>query len=321
MILTEQRLARWALAVGLSAGCADAPRAEDAAADAETVADASDTDGGARDATSDSDSASDEDAAPLGDAAPLFQVSLIESRAASVSGWTAIATAGAVREPEQVETLRVGDCALLAAEVLPFCDPACEPGTICLADDVCGAPPVPLGAGDIRVDGLSVDLTLHPETQYFYYAATFAPEPVDGLLFTAGAAVTATAEGGNVPAFTVASEGVAPLASTLACPPDLAGDGAVTVQWTASGDELARVRFELASGNHGSQFARIACEAPDRRGALTIDRALLDAWLASPRPYTLARLERRRAGAVPVVGPDGPGLVVLSLSSQIDCRW
>lgn len=93
-----------------------------------------------------------------------------------------------------------GDCALVKPVEPPFCDPPCDPGTVCVADDTCGAPHQALGAGDIALAGLKVGCTLHPETQYHYYAPLFDPEPADGDVFDEGDVLTATAPGDDVPA-------------------------------------------------------------------------------------------------------------------------
>ena len=104
--------------------------------------------------------------------------------------------------------------------------------------------------------------------------------------------------------------GVPQLATDLACPPPLERGIALQVRWTAGASD--GVHLDLESGNHGGQFARIACDTADD-GALDIDAALIDAYLDSPRPLDLWRLVRHNA----TIG----GIVRLSTQSQVSCRW
>lgn len=247
-----------------------------------------------------------------------FQVVVHESRSVAADVRSAFATAGrpGMSELGAIEALRVGDCVLITPAPFPFCDPACGPGTICVTGDVCEAPPEPVGAGDVIVTGLTSALTLHPETQYQYYAATFDPEPDDGDLFEAGAVITATAEGGNVPGFTLTSRGVASLETTLACPAPLTGGEALALSWTPSGQAGDRLRVVFQSGNHGTQFARIECDTADT-GALVIDAALVSGYLAGQRPVESWRMTRVHESR----GLAGDALVALSIESGVLCMW
>ncbi|TNF37351.1 MAG: hypothetical protein EP329_03405 [Deltaproteobacteria bacterium] len=249
---------------------------------------------------------------------PSFQVSLWESESAAGGSRTAFATAGR-RYPDDepgAGDLVSGPCRLLFPAPYPFCDPACGPGTICVADDVCEAPDPPIGAGDIRVTGLKSALTLHPETQWQYYGATFDPEPSGGELFDEGTPITATAVGDSVAAFTVTAQGVGNLATDLACPLTFSEVAALEVRWTPSNQAGDRLRFTLQSGNHGSQFVRIVCDSADT-GVLTVDAALMTAYLTEQRPVESWRLERFREG----LAPAGDAAVALFVGSDVGCSW
>lgn len=240
-----------------------------------------------------------------------FVVDLIESRNVDGASPYGFAIAGRRFEESTANGTTIGDCTFYPAAMPPFCDPQCAIGTICVADGECGAPLTPLSAGDITVTGLTAGLSLHPATQYSYYAPTFTPaEPADGDLFHADAHIVATATGGNVPPFEIAVHGVEDLSTSLVCPPPLQRGAALEVRWTAGSAHA--VHLDLESGNHGGQFARIACDTADD-GALDVDAALIDAYLDSPRPVDLWRLVRHNATT--------SGTVRLTAASQVSCRW
>lgn len=272
---------------------------------------AGDVDSGAPDASGAEDAGSD--AGPS--AAADFQVRIWEAE--SAADGSRIAFAGAGRSaPEEVADQRVGDCGLFLPEAPPFCDPPCDPGTICVADGACEAPAPAIGVGDITVTGLKAALTMHPETEYHYYVGTFVPEPADGDVFDGGTEITATAAGDDLPAFTVTGLGVADLASTLGCPLDFVDGSALEVHWTPGDQPGDRVRFALQSGNHGAQFAHIVCDAEDS-GSLTVDATLLATYLGESRPVESWSLSRRRESTAAA----GSAVVALTTESDVDCRW
>lgn len=245
------------------------------------------------------------------DAGPVvFSVSLVESTSAGDSSAVAFATAGRIFTESTANGTTVGECTFYPAAPPPFCDPACAIGTVCVADGVCDDPLEPLSAGDISVTGLTVALSLHPETQYFYYTPTYTPEPSDGDLFADDASIVATSEGANVASFSITAGGVDDTATTLACPPTMSGDAALEVRWTAG--DAGEVHFDLESGNHGGQFARIACDGPDD-GTFVIDAALMDRYVDAARPLDLWRLARRNTAS--------SGRALLIVSSEVSCRW
>lgn len=259
--------------------------------------------------------ASEPDADPEPDR--VFAVSVTEWVGSTGDPDSAYAGAGRSWEWEPSYVVATsGDCAFVQPVDPPFCDPPCDLGTICGADDTCGPPVEALGAGDIVVTGLKVGCTLHPETQYHYYGPLFDPEPPDGDVFDEGDLLTATAPGDDVPPFTVATRGVREVDPTLACPPDLAAGQGLDVTWTPGVQAGDRVAFVLQSGNHGTQFARILCETSDT-GSLHVDAALLDAWLTEWVPIYAWRFTRWHEEWV-----DLPGVrVTFTASSLTGCMW
>jgi len=258
------------------------------------------------DTTLASDTTSDPDGGP---ATPEFQVVLIEAHTPGFAP-VPIVTAGRIYVESTEAGTTVGDCTFYPALPPPFCDPPCAIGSVCIDDDTCGAPLEPLGAGDISVSGGEVGISLHPETQYFYYVPTLTPEPVDGDLFAPDAHLVARATGGNVPAFELAGRGVEDLVTPLACPPPLAADVALVVTWTAG--DGGNVHLDIESGNHAGQFARIACDSPDD-GEIVVAGSLVASYLAAGRPLDLWRLARENVTAV--------GRARLYVASQVSCRW
>lgn len=270
-----------------------------------------DVDSGAPDASGAGDAGDD-----AGPSAPAdFEVRIWEAESATDGSRIAFAGAGRSAAEEAVDQ-RVGDCSLLLPEAPPFCDPPCDPGTICVGDGACEAPPPAIGVGDITVTGLKAALTMHPETEYHYYVGTFVPEPADGDVFDAGAEITASAAGDDLPAFTVTGLGVADLASTLACPLTFVDGGALEVHWTPGEQPGDRIRFGLQSGNHGAQFAHIVCDTADS-GALTVDATLLATYLSESRPVESWSLSRRREAHRAA----GSAVVALITESDVACRW
>ena len=241
-----------------------------------------------------------------------FHVRVFEYGADAVG---ATARRGGSMDPPTGESLVVGPCTFIQPAPWDFCDPDCVPPEYCRSDGTCAMPPGPLGAGDITVTGLTVGLTLSPETRYHYYQPVFAPEPTDGDLFEEGAMIEATATGDDVPPFTVSATGVAALQTGLLCPPGLDPDSDLVATWEPSVGG-GTIRFRLASANHGNQFSSIHCEAEDT-GELIVDRSLIAAWLADWHPVNSWSLERSRRGSTDLP----PYRVVLSASHSVGCSW
>jgi len=246
----------------------------------------------------------------------LFELELVESTGAGGGSAAAYAWVDnpVVGDGAWIPTLSAGDCVYNTPEDPGFCDPACDPGQVCRADDTCGPPVSRVSAGRITITGLTVGLALHPVEPYLYYEPAWSPEPADGDLFAGGDLVTATAVGGTVPAFTVSSTGVDALETSLPCPLALSPGADLEVTWTPGGGVGDRVLFALQSGNHGLQFSSVTCEVADT-GFLRVDAALIDAFAADFHPVQLWILRRQHEGAVAA----GPVDVRLRAVSRVAC--
>lgn len=219
--------------------------------------------------------------------------------------------AGAVKP-----TMTVGDCVFVRPPPLAWCDPACGPGTFC--DEVtltCEEYVPPVSAGIIEVGGLKSACVVTPDTQWYYYNSTFTPEPADGEIFDEGSTVVATAEGADVPPFSLSATGVANLDTSLTCPPPLQMGQSLTVSWTKSG--VGNVTFFLGSGNHASQFSRIECQAAADKGQFVVDGSLITELLTDGAPifrWTLTRASTSCEAA-------GDYDIVLAVTAGQSCMW
>jgi len=163
---------------------------------------------------------------------------------------------------------------------------------VCSPEGVCEPFPENLHAGSLHIDGTSEPITLAEDYGYRPSAAL----PSD--LFAPGDPVSLTADGGaDVPAFSLAATGTAPIwidlsegdsSETGSSPGDntLALDDTrdLALSWS---DPVAgaRVRLEIRGSNqaHGQPLdALIVCEADDT-GALAVPRSMVEAF--PPRSY------------------------------------
>jgi hypothetical protein len=154
-----------------------------------------------------------------------------------------------------------GECEVWVHPLPAFCDPACQNG-YCVGGDQCLPYPDLASAGDITLAGLVEPLTLEAADFGYTPDHTFA-----GLeLWDDGAAITATAPGGDAPGFTLEVTGVPALEAQL----DLESGGVLriedgadeTIRWTAA--ESGRIQLGLAVGHHGSPYeALLLCETDD----------------------------------------------------------
>jgi hypothetical protein len=162
----------------------------------------------------------------------------------------------------------------------------CSPcNGICDSDGECVTFPTSLSAGTVTVTTPAGEVVM-PYHEYSYYPDEQPPRE----LFGAGDPVSLDAEGAGVPAFSLDSQGVAPISIALVEGGDSGDDtlelvdGAdVELSW---GDPQpgSRVRVQLKSNNgaHGTPvFAYIDCEADDT-GSLVIPRAMVEAFPDKP---------------------------------------
>jgi hypothetical protein len=230
------------------------------------------------------------------------------------AAWASVDNRESEAPPWDLE-LAVGECGFYGVRPQQNCEPACEAGTVCSWDGDCLEPAAPIDAGDIAVDGLSVDLSLEPNGEWIYYGYEFEPEPSDGEIFDQGDMITASAAGASLPGFQLETLGVAPLSSDIPCPIDADYDDDLRVRW-APGQPGDRVRLSLSSANHGSQFPALICEAEDD-GELTVDAALVAAWQDTSLPVRGWRMERLHQASDEV--QDVP--VTLQAQALEGCSW
>jgi hypothetical protein len=154
-----------------------------------------------------------------------------------------------------------GECEIWVHPLPAFCDPPCNLGA-CVGEDECQLFPELVSAGDVTLTGLLEPLTFG--SGEFGYAPDVFFEGED--LFADGAAITASAPGGDVPGFTLEATGVPSLVADL----DLESGGILTIEdgvdevirWTAEGS--GRVQLALVTGHHGSSYeSLLVCESED----------------------------------------------------------
>jgi len=183
--------------------------------------------------------------------------------------------------------------------------PSCDEGTLCGVGGTCAPVPAPADAGTITLTGLAKDLTATPAPPSPYYSVTPEP-PIDGL-FADGAAITVAIAGADgFPAATTTLGGVSDLDIGSIGLVELVDGKDHTITWTPDGSD-ATVEVVLQLGWHGlPPSSRIVCVAPDAAGAITIPRALVEAF-----PYFQVGLFQvpswiERLDRALVHGPHGP---------------
>jgi hypothetical protein len=173
-------------------------------------------------------------------------------------------------EPLALELVaRDRDCAVYHRPEAGFCDPLCEAGSYCNASDQCVANPMQTSAGTIAVAGLIAPLSFVPG-EVGYSVDSDLSDSDD--YFTPGAAITASAPGDEVGAFSVAVAGVAPLVTSTTLVSLYDGSDAV-VTW--EGEDDGRVQLALRLGWHGGPTMELLLCETDDDGELTIPAALI----------------------------------------------
>ena len=228
-------------------------------------------DGGGDDGDADADPGGDEprfdEPANLISVAELAWPGIVDAQG-MISAQLATGTTGLL-----TEVMRDGNCRLLTsdAEYCTSCTGFC-------VDDVCHDWPTYRDAGRITISGTTTEATLTFSSGYY----AVSPFPLPDDLFAPGDAVTATAQGADVPAFTAEATGVATLE------PELQGACANEVTFTRGQDNEitwaqpvagARVRLRIPSVNRGHGLppqGLIECEGADT-GRMRIGSALLAA--------------------------------------------
>ena len=174
------------------------------------------------------------------------------------------------------EAASSGDCRLLTPRV-PFCDPPCGSGAVCVEDGQCQSYPSAISAGTVHVDGLQ---TLAGETTFSMdpIANNYQPSGGTSLAFPAfseGDNITFTASGNSsVSAFTMTAKGISPLEvanETI----ELDGEP-VILEWTPPEQpELTTISVIFDISYHGGTKGKIECDCQDT-GSLEVAASLLE---------------------------------------------
>lgn len=200
-----------------------------------------------------------------------------------------------------------------------FCSGICQEG-------VCKPYTSYVDAGNVAITGLTLPVSMNAsEYGAFYYLENVV---VPTELYTPGSTITAQLAGkGTFPALTFTTTGPSPLTTSIVKHElTLTPHADAVITWTAGTVPGASVRLTLNANNHGHgqpYEAIIVCEIADAAGALTVPKAMVDAFPATqnwgacvlsdcPRS-TIQRLTR---GIAPL--PNGNGAwVSLTVSSEV----
>jgi hypothetical protein len=205
----------------------------------------------------------------------------------SVLAWDTTATSGA--------------CKLLVPRA-PFCDPGCGSSHACLDEggtSVCKPYPKALNVGTVTLTGLK---TTSGATSITMSPILLTYQPTAGTVFqfppfAEGDAVTVSASGDTVGAFTLSAKAIKPLAP-LFDSIILADNQAVTLQWAPKGGTgSSTVSAQVDISHHGGLKGIIACEGPDD-GQLTIAATLVNQLKAlGIAGFPTVELARHASGA------------------------
>jgi hypothetical protein len=177
-------------------------------------------------------------------------------------------------EPSWHQVAMTAGACVLKTFAPQSCDPFCD--GICVGPNQCEPWPTGVSAGTLGITGLKVAVNIPPATDGWYYYPNVPPPDV----FDPNAAITASASGGVVPAFSVQARGVTTLQAQIP-------GGKITLApgqdhrltWTpATGDARVRLTINSPNAGHGQPYrAIIECDVPDSAGELTVPRAMVDA--------------------------------------------
>lgn len=165
-----------------------------------------------------------------------------------------------------------GACTLLVPRI-PFCDPACTGGAVCVENGQCADYPTGLDVGEVTVQGLHLDdgsteFTMQP----IGTARTYQPVGLSFAYpsFADGEALNLTASGNDTAAFSIDTQGIAPLEMLTEDGVLFARDQPVVLEWVpGAAATAARVQVVVDISHHGGQTGEIDCDTADT-GSLEI---------------------------------------------------
>jgi hypothetical protein len=240
-----------------------------------------------------------------------FAVELLEEQ-------TSTSIAGGIRTgvlPANVwqQVATAGDCRLIVGPTLA-CNPACTNPQICAGQNQCIDEPRYRGVGNVTVTGLGsapVALTyVASNASYYADAATTASLPYPPA--AAGASITLTAAGGDLPGFTLAGRGVQEL--QFDTPPGVMRGQAPSITWVAPAQPGAsHILASLDIAHHGGVAARIECDFADD-GSAEIPATLIDQLIErGTAGFPELTLTRRTVDSTTIA----PGCVEFQVASVI----
>jgi hypothetical protein len=207
-------------------------------------------------------------------------------------------------------------CRLLLPRV-PFCDPACGSGAVCIDDGKCQDSPKPRGVGTLHVQGLQTKggrsaFDIKPiNGSYTNRASDALPFPA----FDEGDTLSISADGGDYSAFDLKLRGIAPLELAGEGSYALASDESLALMWTPPGSgSVAGIHVDLDISHHGGSKGRIECDFDDdgkHEIAASLISQLIDLGVAG---YPTILVRRTAATTAPIE----PGLVELEVSMSVE---
>jgi hypothetical protein len=161
-----------------------------------------------------------------------------------------------------------GACRMFVRHDIWSCTPACGPEAMC-DDGACRPLPVPRSAGVLTVGGGGERRAIAFADGYALYLAT--------ALFAPGTAITASAPGADLPAFSLTATLPSPLTLVGTDQLVLAPGQALTLRWQPSGED-ARIRVDLGADLGHAQWRTVVvqCDLPDAASAVTIPQPMVD---------------------------------------------
>ena len=170
-----------------------------------------------------------------------------------------------------------GGCTLSEPRI-PFCDPACSGGAICVEGDECVTTPAKKSLGTVTVRGVR---TAAGGSEFALTAVggTYQPGGDVGTLpfpsFDPGAPVSVSTSGGDFAAFTLEAPGIEPLEVSTPEPVRVAPDEAVALAWNApSQPGTSKIQITLEISHHGGVKGEVTCDAADT-GSFSIPGSLV----------------------------------------------
>jgi hypothetical protein len=170
--------------------------------------------------------------------------------------------------PEELvweETHSAGDCQLLEPNV-PFCDPACTGGDVCVEGGVCVDPPTKKALGEVTVRGVR---TAGGATEFTMkaVAGNYQPGSDTGTLpyaaFEPGDPLSVSTTGGDFAPINLESTGIAPLVVTTEAPVPVESEKAVSLAWEAGANPASKIEIKLEISHHGGVKGMVTCVVPD----------------------------------------------------------